>query len=207
MRLVLFVTIPAATGYLLLATPLAEAAALGAMATPEGVELLALSLAAVAPGVVGESVFSLATYASYALDDARSPLRSMSVRTWVTLAGTGIALLVTGGSTVVLALGLAVSMGNVAGAWHLARRLRSGGPGGRPVAAAFLLRLVAVSALASGAAYVVAVLASEWTTDAVGVLAAVAVAAAVFVSVERRLGSRELDFFAAGLRRRPTGHP
>jgi putative peptidoglycan lipid II flippase len=201
-RLVLFVTIPAAAGYLVLATPLAEAVAVGAMGTREGVDLLALSLAAVAPGVVGESQFNLATYASYALDDARSPLRSMAVRTGVTLGGTAIALIVTGGTAVVLILGLAVSVANVTGAWHLARRLRAGVPGERRLAAGFVMRLVAVSAVATGAAYMAAVLVSGWTTDAIAVLAAVAVAVAVFVAVERRLGSPELDFFVAGLPRR-----
>ena len=74
-----FLTIPAAVAYLILAVPLARIAAFGEMASAAGVTLLALSLAALAPGVVGESRFLVELQGSYACHDARSPVRSMAL--------------------------------------------------------------------------------------------------------------------------------
>lgn len=128
--LIAFLTIPAAVAYLALAGPLARAVSYGAMATEAGVTLIAVSLAALAAGVVAESAFVLGTHASYARGDARSPLRASVFRTGTVLIGGTIAFLVHPGALVLLVLGLAFSAGDVVSAVLLAGRLRSRLPDG-----------------------------------------------------------------------------
>ena len=99
-----FVTIPAALGYLALAQPLARAISFGRLDSATGVTLVAFSIAALSLAVVGQTAFMIATYASYAMKDTRSPLISMLVQASVCLALATASLLVHG-ATVLLVLG------------------------------------------------------------------------------------------------------
>jgi putative peptidoglycan lipid II flippase len=125
LRLAALVTLPVAAGYVLLAEPLSEAVAHGEMATPAGVAAVAACLVALAPGIVGESGFHVTAHAFLAIGDARSPLVAGAVRTMVVLAGIVVAAAMTPGTAMLVALGLAVSAGHLAGAWVLGRRRRA----------------------------------------------------------------------------------
>jgi len=78
----LFLTVPAAVGYLVLATPLAETVSFGRFNTGQGAPLVATSLTGLALGIVGETTFLVATYACYARKDTASPLRGMIIVYW-----------------------------------------------------------------------------------------------------------------------------
>jgi putative peptidoglycan lipid II flippase len=124
LRLALFVAIPIGVAYVLLAAPIARAIALENLEATGGDRLVAIALATLALGVIGETWFILGTYAFYAREDVGSPLRSMALRVAVALGCISTALL-TRGSSVLLILGLAMSLGSVAGSAHLWRRLKA----------------------------------------------------------------------------------
>jgi murein biosynthesis integral membrane protein MurJ len=120
----LFVTVPITVAYLGLSGPLSHLLAFGQLARGPGPQLMALSLVSLAPGVVGETLFTLGTYAFYAQQDVRSPLRSMAVRVAVFLILIALAWR-THGPAVLVMLGLAYSLGTAAGTLHMGWRLRS----------------------------------------------------------------------------------
>ena len=66
-----FDTAPAAIAYIVLAVPIAQAIAFGALRSADGIELVAVSLAAIGLGVLAETWFVLGTYAFYAVEDVR----------------------------------------------------------------------------------------------------------------------------------------
>src|SRR5438445_9606390 len=123
-----FVTVPAAITYLVLAHPLVRGLSFGEMATARSIGLAAIALAALAPGVLGESAYILGTYASYARRDVRSPLRTALLRTTITVGGMIAAAVFVRTNAVLLLLGLAVTVGDVVGAVDLGRRLRASLP-------------------------------------------------------------------------------
>lgn len=139
-----FVTIPTALAYVTLSNQLAHVLAFGQLGRNDGPQLMALSLAALAPGVVGEAWFTLGTYALYARHDPRSPVHSMAIRVAVSLSCMSIAWLVRGPAVLVL-LGMALSLGSMVGAAHLSWRLR----GRLPRTEQSLLRPLARTAIAS----------------------------------------------------------
>ena len=118
-----FITMPIAAAYLALAPVLAHTIAFGELAKGSGPLMLWLSLAALAPGLVFETWFILGTYALYAQHDVRSPLRSMMVRVGVSLAVMAVAWFVSG-SAVLVVLGVALTLGSLAGAVSIDLRLR-----------------------------------------------------------------------------------
>jgi putative peptidoglycan lipid II flippase len=123
LRLALFLTLPAATGYLVLAGPIAASVAGGRMATPDGVRMISWALASVACGLVGQSVFFVTSQAAYARRDMRKPLRSTILQCVVCLAGCGIAVQADGLAVLVI-LGISYSVANVVGALHLLNAMR-----------------------------------------------------------------------------------
>ncbi|HEV2071248.1 MAG TPA: lipid II flippase MurJ [Acidimicrobiales bacterium] len=194
--LALFLVVPAAMAYAALALPLAKAASLGEMSTPAGVALVAASLAALAPGVVGEAGFVMATHASYAQGDVRAPLRSMAVRTFMALTAMVLAFFLADGLALLVVLGLGISASNLSSAWLLGRGLlyRQGGTEG--LGAPFL-RTLAASALMVLPAHLVAThlprsLDSAWE-DVVAMIVAGITGTAVFVAVQWAWRSPELD--------------
>ena len=194
--LTFFITVPAAIAYVTLARPLARAVALGEMASPTGVVLIAASLSALAFGVLGESGFVLALHASYARHDARSPLQAMGARVVLSLIGMAIALLALDGTAVVVALGLTVTAADLIGALLLSARVRSRLPQADARLAPALLRAVAAGTIMAGPAYLTAVgvprLLSGNLSQVIGMLAAALVGLVVFIGAQRLLRSPEL---------------
>lgn len=204
LALVLFLTVPAAAAYAILADPLADTLSLGAMSGTAGPTLVAACLAGIALAVIGESGFQLFTNASYARHDARSPLVAAVAGTVVFLPCLGVALLLDGTNTL-LAVGLAHSAGMACSAAWLHRTLDAGLPTARGSALPSVLRTLLASAVMAGPAYVVSWATIELVDGSLGPPLAVAAAAAVgiatFVAVQRMARSEELVFFLSGVRR------
>jgi putative peptidoglycan lipid II flippase len=202
--LTLFVTVPAAVGYLVLAGPLAEVVAVGRMATDDGVHLLTVAIAALAPGIVGEGVFQVLTYVFYARHDTRTPLRSMGVQavTFLALAGT---VLLVDDTAVPLVLGLSLSVATTVGACHLAAQLRRDPDrtAGRLVPS--IRRVAAGTVLMAAPAWAVGVLVPRWVEGragaAVAVVGAAALGAAVYLLLQAWWRSPELAWLTGDLGR------
>ena len=203
-----FVTIPAAVGYLALAVPLARAISFGRMDGAAGVTMVAASLMALSVAVVGQTAFMIATYASYARKDTRSPLVSMMLQAGVCLALVSTALLVHG-SAVLLVLGLALSVAVTVGACHLTARVwrdlgrrepqrRRGTQRLTPS----LLKFLAGAAIMVGPAWLTASAVPHWLGtpfgSRVGITAAAVVGATVFLAVQAFCRAPELGWLAGG---------
>jgi len=195
-----FVTIPAAVAYLVLAMPLALGVTFGSLATQTGVSLVAVSIASIAPAVIGDGAFILATYACYARKDARTPLRSMLLRTGITLGCLAAAWAL--GLPVLPTLGLSLSIGSLAGATHLWRAVLRGAkvagpdPGVSRLRQSLVRTGLASLAMAGPAALVAAVLGHTLhgqVGEAFAVVAAAAVGAATYLGVQRAAGGEELS--------------
>jgi len=201
-----FLTTPAAVAYLVLAVPLARVAAFGEMATASGVALVAVALAALAPGVVGESRFLVELQGSYACHDARSPVRSMALCASLVLAGTVAALALPAGAGVLLVLGLAYSAGGLAAAVDLSRRVQRSLPPSPERVAPALLRALAASALMAGPAYLAAAAAAGWAQGRLGSVLELAVASGVgaglYLALQRLWRSPELRSLLGAVRAR-----
>jgi putative peptidoglycan lipid II flippase len=197
-----FVTIPAAVGFLVLARPLATASSFGRMDSAAGVALVAAALAPLSVAVVGQTAFMIATYASYAQKDTRSPLYSMILQTAVCLAVVGLSLLVRG-PAVLLVLGLAVSASVAVAACHLMARMRRALGGSAQRLAPSLARFAAGAAIMAGPAWLTATVLPGWLGRPVGpragVVAATLVGAIVFVAVQALWRTQELSWLAEGL--------
>jgi peptidoglycan biosynthesis protein MviN/MurJ (putative lipid II flippase) len=195
---------------MVLATPIARAIAIGQLQTEGGVPLVAMSLAALGLGVIGETWFVLGTYAFYARQDVRAPLRSMLVRAAIAVALLSIALF-TQRPVVLMVLGLALSTGSVIGAVHLWGRLRASLGGVLPVRA--LARTMASACLMAGPAALTAWALSRWIggheVGQIGVvLGATVVGAAAYLLVQAAWSAPELALLrvgTAGLLRRHDG--
>jgi putative peptidoglycan lipid II flippase len=129
LMLALFLVVPASVGYVVMASPIAHVVGVGRMATPAGYDLLAGALAMLSIGVVGAAVFFISTQASYAREDSRRPLRSMTVQTVVCLALVGLAVATAPGADLVRAVAAAYAVGCLTGAAHLFATLTAHVPG------------------------------------------------------------------------------
>ena len=196
-----FVTVPAALLYLLLCEPLAAAISFGEMDTPNGVTLLAVSLAAGALGAIAEAILVAGTYASYARKDARAPFRASVVQTVVTLVALLGVLLVSGDAMVLLVLGAAVTLGNIVSAWYLGRRFTPLLPRGAGALLPSLRRAIGGSLVMAGPAYLITNALADRISGLAGVSIAVLVGAAIYLALQRRWRSPELAFFLDGLRK------
>lgn len=197
------VAIPAAVGYAVLAMPLARAVSFGRMASDDGVTMVAASLAALAVAVIGQTAFSILTYACYAMKDTRTPMLSMVLQATLCLSLASVALLVHG-AAVLLVLGLALSLSICAAALHLsARAWRNLSPLGTERLAPSLARFVAGAAIMAGPAWLVAVNTPGWLGRTVGprvaIAAAVLVGGFVFLALQALWRSPELGWITGGL--------
>ncbi len=198
-----FVTIPAAVALLVLAKPLAAATSFGQMDSVLGVAMVAAALAPLSLAVVGQTAFMIATYASYARKDTRSPLRSMMLQAAVCLGVVSCSLLVHG-PTVLLVLGLALSGSVVVAAGHLMIRMwRTLGDRGTQRLTPSLARFVAGAAIMAGPAWLTATvlpgLLGRPLGPRVGIVAAALVGAAVYVAVQALWRTPEVGWLAEGL--------
>jgi len=202
-RLASFVTVPMAVAYLMLATPIARAIAMGQLEADGGVPLVAMSLAALGLGVIGETWFVLGTYAFYAREDARAPLRSMLVRVGVAAAVLSIAL-VTQRPVILMVLGLAMSLGSVIGSVHLWARLRASSGGALPVRP--LARTAAAACIMAVPATLTAAALSRWIgANEVGqvgaVFGATLTGAGAYLLVQKAFAAPELALLRLGATR------
>jgi putative peptidoglycan lipid II flippase len=198
----LFIAIPAAVGYLALAIPFARAVSFGRMGTHGGIALVSASLAALAVAVIAQTVFMIATYASYARKDTRSPLVSMMLQAATFLGLASIALLVHG-TAVVLVVGLAFSAAIAVAALHLSMRLRRDLGRPRERLAPSLVRPMVGAAVMVGPAWLTANAVQNWfgppLGSRVGIVAGALVGASVFVAAQAAMKTPELSWLASGL--------
>ena len=197
-----FITIPAAVGYLVLAVPLARAISFGRMDGAAGVTMVAASLAALSLAVVGQTAFLIATYASYARKDTRTPLISMALQATLCL-GLVSAALVTHGWAVLLVLGLALSVAVTAGACHLMFHVwRSLSERGSQQLAPSLGKFGVGAVLMAGPAWLTATAIPHWLGKPFGPRVSITVAAMVgllvFLAVQAAWRTPELAWLAGG---------
>jgi putative peptidoglycan lipid II flippase len=198
-----FITIPAAVGYLVLAVPLARAVSFGRMDGAAGTTMVAVSLAALSVAVVGQTAFLIATYASYARKDTRSPLISMLLQAAVCLGLVSTALVVHGWAVLVV-LGLALSVAVTAAACHLMVHVWRGlSQGGSQRLAPSLGKFVVGAVLMAGPAWLTATAIGHWLGPPlgarVGIAAAAAVGILIFLVVQAAWRAPELGWLAGGL--------
>lgn len=197
-----FVTIPAAVGYLVLAVPLAHAISFGRMDGAAGVAMVAASLAALSIAVVGQTAFLIATYASYARKDTRSPLISMLLQAIVCLGLVSTALFVHGWAVLVV-LGLSLSAAVILAACHLTGRLfrNLSRPGSQRLMPS-VARILAGAIIMAGPAWFTAT-DPRWLKGSyaprLGIAAAALVGLVVFLAVQALFRTPELAWLAGGL--------
>ena len=126
LRLATFVAVPASVGYVALARPLAEAVAVGQMASAPAEQMIAVALTALSVGLLGQTLFFVSTQASYARLDTRSPLRSMALQTLVCLVLCGAAVTFDTGWSLLAMIGAAYAVGSLVGGGHLLLRVMRG---------------------------------------------------------------------------------
>lgn len=198
-----FITIPAAVCYLVLAFPLASAISFGRMSGHAGVAMVAVSLAALSLAVVGQTAFMIATYASYARKDTRSPLISMMLQAALCLGLVSAALLVHG-PAILMVLGLALSVAVTAAACHLTARVwRTLSQRGSERLLPSVGKIFAGAVVMAGPAWLIATMVPGWLGRPFGPRAGITVAAVVgiaaFLGVEALLRTPELGWLAGGI--------
>lgn len=208
--LALFLVVPAALGYVVLAGPLAETVAAGQMATATGVAMVAGSLAAISLGLVGETLFVVSTQAAYARGEVGVPLASMALQTGVCLVVAAPVLLVDQEHVVPL-LGGAYAVAATVGGLHLFTRVRARcGPTSHRLAPS-LVRItgasLAMAPVAGLAAHVVSGLVDGRAGQIAAVLAGTISGAVVYGLVHLLLRSTELAWLVDGLRSKRGGPP
>jgi putative peptidoglycan lipid II flippase len=203
---VCFLAVPFAIGYLALARPLADAVSFGQFAGPGGAPVLALALVGLAPGVIGETGFVLATHASYAQGDAHGPFVSMLYRTVVSTGGMVAAAALLTGKAVIFGLAVAISVGDLLSAWLLSRRVQRRLPAAGEGVAPAVRRAVGASVLTVGPAYLAAVgvaaIVPGTVGHAVGMIVAALLGLALYLGLQRWWRSPELAFFLTGVESR-----
>jgi putative peptidoglycan lipid II flippase len=200
-----FVAVPIAVAYVVLCVPLARAITFGLLGTPTGVTMVALSLATVAVGVVGETWFILGTYAFYARHDVRAPLRSMAVRVAVAIGLMGLAWSARGPRVLAL-LGVALSVGSVVGALHLWIRLGRRLPGRglsplRSLARGLVASLLMVVPASLVAVIIGRVLPRTQLNEVLAMAAATVVGLATYLGVQAIVHAPELAWLKTGMTR------
>jgi putative peptidoglycan lipid II flippase len=199
--LVALVAAPAALALATLAEPIARAVTFGQMATPRGQHLLAMTLYALGPGVVGYAALLLGTYASYARHDVRTPFQAMAARTGVAAVGMAVAFAVPAGAPALFALGLTISVADLAGGALLAVRLHRALPDGGERLVRPLLRTLAAATLMAVPALLLAhrlpaVLPGRWAAQ-LAMLAAAVVGIGCYLLLQRWWRAPELALLRA----------
>jgi putative peptidoglycan lipid II flippase len=123
MALARFIALPASVAFLLMPDTLAHAVSFGRMASADGLALVAAAILGLGVGLLGEAVIILGTAAAYAQRNAMAPFQAMMIRVAVLAMGITLALGTMQGATQLMALCLALSVGNLLGAAYLQHRL------------------------------------------------------------------------------------
>jgi putative peptidoglycan lipid II flippase len=206
LRFAVFLSVPAAVVLAVLAPLLAAASSFGRMDQLGGELLVTTALVVLAPGVVGQTVYLVATYSCYSRDDTRSPLRSMVLKTVVCLVALGVAVTVDGPAVVAVA-GLGVSVAAVVAAVHCVVILDRGLPATAERLVPALLRALAAAAVMAVPLAVAARLLAhvEGHLAALGgAVGACLVAGACYLGVARLLRAPEAAWLLGAVLRRPT---
>ena len=206
-----FIVLPAATAYAVLARPLAGALSFGSFHATGGIGLLAASLTGLAPGIIGETLFLVTTYACYARKDTTHPLRGMLIQTAV-CATVIAAVAPLHGPGLLTGLGLGLSAGSISAALYLVHHLRSRLPRGGEPTLRPLLRSAACSAImvvpAFGTAEVLTrLLPSSAAGRVVTMLAATVVGAGTYFAAQTAMRAPQMLWVAAALRSRGLHGP
>jgi len=203
-NLILFVAVPASLLLVALATPMAQAAAYGEMASAVGVALAAVAIGTLAPGIVGESLFLAATSACYSRGNARTPLKATIVRVALTFVGMILAVAIGEGITVLAILGLSVALTDLISGFGLHEALMRSIPASRDrvsrpeVLANLGIALVSVAAGAGFAALARSMtLPGRFTQAVLGA----GVVIVVYLLLQRVRNSPELDELLAVFRK------
>jgi peptidoglycan biosynthesis protein MviN/MurJ (putative lipid II flippase) len=193
-----FLTVPAATGYLVLAGPLARAVSLGRMNAPE---LVTSSLRTLGPGLMGEAAFLIITYAAYSRSDTRTPLRAMGVQMLVCLTIAPMSLWFHGTAALAV-LGGALSAGTLVSAFVLYKLVVRGDRGQERIGWP-LTRFGVGAAVMAGPAWLTARYVGRSLGGRIGielsVLAAALVGGVIFLGIQLLWRSRELGWVAGSL--------
>jgi putative peptidoglycan lipid II flippase len=198
-----FLIVPAATAYAVLARPLAAAIAYGRFGTAGSVELVQAALTGLALGIIGETLFMVATYACYARHDTTHPLRGMLIQTAVCGAGIVISLQAHG-AALLTGLGLSLAAGSLCAAVYLLRHLRRELPGHThspwPAAGRALAASVVMAAAAWETARLVSGAFQAPGGHLVAMLAATVVGAGLYLGIQAALRAPELAWISAAAR-------
>jgi murein biosynthesis integral membrane protein MurJ len=203
-----FLIVPAAIAYAVLAEPLARAIGFGGFGGSDAVHLIAASLVGLAPGIIGQTLFLVTTYACYARGDTSYPLRGMLLQASVCVCVISASYWIHG-TDVLTVLGLGLSAGTITGSVYLVSHLWRDLPrGGESVLRPVLYTLVG-SAIMIGPAWATAKflgdrLASH-TGHVVAMLAAVVVGASCYFAVQAVLGAPQMQWVSGALLARAPG--
>lgn len=195
----LFLAVPAAAGYLAIAGPIAHAVAVGGFGTDAGTALIATALGTLAVGIGGETAFLVATYACYAREDTRTPMRAMLLQLGVCLAGASLAPAMDG-PAVLAVLGLSMSAGALISAGYLIVTLLRGIGGGTEPLGRPVLRILGVAVLMALPAHLVAGFVADRAGAVAGVAAAALLGAAIYVGVQAALRAPEMTWVTDAVR-------
>jgi putative peptidoglycan lipid II flippase len=201
----IFLIVPASVAYYVLAQPLASAIAYGRFGNPGSVHLVAAALTGLAVGILGETLFMVATYACYARHDTTHPLRGMLIQTVVCAAGIALSLQAHG-LALLTGLGLSLAAGALCAACYLQLHLRRElGRGGERILPT-VVRAAIASAVMGAGAWATARLVSH-VLDAKGarlaaMLAATLVGLALYLACQALMRAPEIAWIGAALRGR-----
>jgi putative peptidoglycan lipid II flippase len=201
--LVAFLTVPAAVAVTVLADPIARAVTFGQMATGQGQSLIAPALASLGVGIIGYAALLVGTYACYARGDARTPFRAAVLRTGIAAIGMTLAFLVPAGAPALFALGLAITVAELAGGLALAAALRRVLPRRGEALLRPVLHSVAAAALMAVPAYLVALRLPPGVASQLAMAAAAVSGLGVYLAVQWLWRAPELALLQRGLRRNP----
>jgi putative peptidoglycan lipid II flippase len=201
----LFLAVPATVGYLLLADAMADTVAAGRM-EGAGEAMIAGALAALAVGLVGQTVTFTTTQAAYAVGDTRTPLRCMGVQAVTCGILCGVAVVGWDGPALVSMIALAYAGASLVGGGVLLVRVAGRWSGLATQLSGSLLRIgtgsvVMVVPVAAAARATQAVVPGR-VGSALALLVACVAGLVTFVVVERVLRAPELKWWSSGFRRR-----
>ena len=200
----LFLVIPAAAGYVVLAEPIARVVGIGEMATPEGYRVVAGALAMLSLGLVGAALFFISTQACYAREDSSRPLRSMKVQTVTCLTLIALAVAYAPDAALVHLVSAAYAAGSLVGALHLFWSLGEGAAKARRTCLRAAARVLTVTAVMVPGVLIASHTVSELVPGRLGsVLAVVAgslTGAVVFGCVQALVRAPELRWLRSALR-------
>jgi putative peptidoglycan lipid II flippase len=197
-----FVAIPVAVAYACASSAIANAVTFGKFETHLGTTYVAMSLIGLSAAVVGETWFTLSSYALYAQQDLKRPLRGMALRVATTMALLPSAFMVHGAGTL-LAIGLAITGGSFVGAAVLYRRATGPLPPTSYSLAGALSRTALASAAMLGPAtavwFALDRLPESKSGSVVRLVLAGAVGAATFVALQVRFKASEIQLLRSAV--------